>query len=970
MENTLNPALSELLIPGTDEDVIAHYATLSSRAHDESFGLVEDEYAILDTETTGFSVERDQLIEIAAAIMRGPEIVARFSTYVNPGTSIPIHIQELTHITDEDVKGAPNPTAAVAELIAFVGERDVVAHNAPFDKAFICASAPYGSYLTERSAWLDSVELARIALPRLKAHNMAALSQAFDAPASTHRATADVEALCVVWRVLLVALSDLPVGMLAYIADIFPKTEWPLRKVFRQIALRDPTEQFSLPRIRDERMKAFEPRQKIDADGLNGIYRIPGEEEIVREFSPAGIAGRMYNAYEPRDEQVSMACEVVKAFETSTHRAIEAGTGVGKSVAYLLPQALLAKRNNVICGVATKSNALLDQLVYHELPLLSRSVEGGIQYVALKGYDHYPCLRKLMRFAGEDLRFDTTAPPVMVAMLLTYVAQSSQGDLDALSLYWKDLPRNEICASAEDCLHHKCNYYSRCLLHGARKMARSADIVVTNHALFFCDIMADGGILPPIRHWVVDEAHSVETEARRQLSPTVGARTLFTVLDALVSSNGTLALLRRKATTLDGGAVLVGMLTGAEKEARAIQVITESFFSFVKDLSELAETSSYEWVDLWINDRVRDSGAWGVVASTGSALSKRLETLWTTCRDVVSYSEQFPDLLESQGDLAGLAARINEIRCAIDLILDGTQSDYVYSAELCRREDVQGEKLVASRIDIGAVLIEGLYPNVKSVIYTSATIATGESFDYFARAAGLDRLSPEQWSSRRLSSSYDFENNMTVYLPTDISEPSAPAYKSDLEQLLFTIHVAMGGSVLTLFTNRREMEYLYERLEKRLRERNIEVICQSRGYSAKRLRDEFLSDEHLSLFALRSFWEGFDAVGDTLRCVIIPKLPFGRPNDPLSCERRLREKDAWRRYALPEAIIDMKQAAGRLIRSSTDRGCLILADNRLLTKRYGNAFLKALPTQKRFIMDSDAIADAIHKAYGSNDLNS
>ncbi|NLG10730.1 MAG: DNA polymerase III subunit epsilon, partial [Coriobacteriaceae bacterium] len=687
-------------------------------------------------------------------------------------------------------------------------------------------------------------------------------------------------------------------------------------------------------------------------------------DEVEAALSRSGAAGSMYARYEQRDEQVAMALEVAKALNTSTHRAIEAGTGVGKSMAYLLPQALFALRNGVTCGVATKTNALLDQLMYHELPRLKQAIDHELQYVALKGYDHYVCLRKLMHFAGDDRDFSSTIIPVTVASLIAFACQSSQGDLDLLPLNWRDFPRFEVCATPDDCLHHKCRYYSCCMLHGVRRAARHADIVVTNHALLFCDVMMAGSVLPPIRHWVVDEAHSVEAEARHQLSVTLDARTLLADLNELLHPAGVLNSMRRQALSLAGGDVLVGKIDAAQADARFVVVIAESLFSFVKDLDVLTERSDYDTVSLWINEQVRDSGAWGVVAGTGKSMAGKLESLWRACRDIVTYSGQFPDLLEIQSDLAGLVATLRMQLEALILILDGENSEYVYYAEIDRRQNMQTDRLVASQIDIGAALLERFFPEEMSVIFTSATIATGENFDYFAHNCGLDRISEDKWSSLRLSSSYDFENNMAIYLPSDIPEPASRGYIDALDELLFSVHTALGGSVLTLFTNRRDMNLLYNRLKKRLEAEGIRLRSQAKGSSAKRLRDEFLTDTALSLFALRSFWEGFDAPGDTLRCVVIPKLPFGKPTDPLQQERALREQNAWNRYSLPEAIIDLKQAAGRLIRSSTDKGCLVIADSRLLSKRYGIRFLEALPSQQRYIMDSASVAAEIRRTLG------
>jgi ATP-dependent DNA helicase DinG len=544
-------------------------------------------------------------------------------------------------------------------------------------------------------------------------------------------------------------------------------------------------------------------------------------------------------------------------------------------------------------------------------------------------------------------------------MLLSFVCQSARGDLDPLVLYLRELARFEICASSDDCLKHKCRYYQSCLLHGARRAAKKADIVITNHALLFCDMGTDNGILPPIRQWVIDEAHSVEDEARGQLSFALESRVFKQALNSLAGASGVLSALERKAGPLDGASLLLAKLHEAKEEGQTLSVIAESFFSQVKELIELGEKSSYNSIELWINEPIRESGAWGMVVSTGSSVATRLEKLWTVCRDIVSLASQFEELTELQGDLAGLTAELKGTQESLLLILDGSNTDYVYYAELDRRPDSQFDRLVAARVDIGEVLIDRLYPEMMSVIFTSATLAAGTSFNFFARSVGLDRLPAERWKAVQLESSYDFEKNMAVYLPTDIPEPNAPGYKDALQKLIFEVHVALGGSTLTLFTNRRDMEELYNRIKEDLAAENITLRCQSSGYSAKRLRDEFLKNKSVSLFALRSFWEGFDAPGDTLQCVIIPKLPFGKPNDPLMQERDLREKNAWKNYALPEAIIDLKQAAGRLIRSSTDTGSLILADSRLLSKWYGRSFLAALPSKRHYTFDTEQIVNAL-----------
>lgn len=996
-------ALATLIVPGTDADVVSAYASLAQRAHGATHGLFEDDVVVMDTETTGLFVKNDELIEIAAVRLRGSAVVDTFQTYVDPGRRIPAEITRLTGISNADVKGALHPAEAVAGFADFAAGADLVAHNAPFDCAFIMRHATAAQRTGGlRGDWIDSLEFARIVLPRLRGHALDALASAFGTTSPTHDAIDDTAALAGVWRVLLQAAADLPAGVLSTLANMRDETGWPLRKVFSHLAAADPDARLNIKLLRDTRVRADQAESKEDAEGRGMLF--PETSVVEAGFTAEGAVGRMYPGYEPRPEQVAMAREVIHAFQTSTHRAIEAGTGVGKSIAYLLPAVLTAQRDNVTVGVSTRTNALMDQLVYHEIPRLSAALQEvprlqgqpvptPLRSCALKGYDHYPCLRKLEALihapSTGDPRLDVRTL-TMIAALLASTAQSSWGDLDTIPLFWRDYPRDEIVCKPGDCLHGHCPYFpQRCYLHGVRQRAKSADIVVTNHALLFRDITVDHGILPPVRHWIVDEAHTVESEARRQLSPSIACSDLEHIFRQLVGSSGVLPALRRKSARFDGGALLQGPCSTAETAVSGVEVIAESFWSFVKDLEQVAEHTDYEYVDLWVSAQVRESGPWGVVASTGASLHKRLETLVKALREIISMAEQFSTEVPGEiADLAGIASNVYEMKTALGLVLDGTDEHYVYSAHLNRRPDIRAETLRAEMVDVGEALVEGFYPNVQSVVFTSATISTGSSngvevggdrskgrgrvpeamatpFAHFSHAVGLDKLDDDRWSSIHLDSGYDFENNMVVYVPSNMPEPGdRVGYLPALEELLFSVHVAMGGSVLTLFTNRREMEHTYARLQTRLNTAGIGLICQTRGTSARRLREEFIADESLSLFALRSFWEGFDAPGDTLRCVVITKLPFARPNDPLSQERRLRDAQSWNHYVLPEAIIDFKQAAGRLIRSSTDSGCLVLPDARLVTKFYGRAFLAALPTPHYSVLSCEDISHDIESRFG------
>ncbi len=960
--------LQSIIVPGTDPDVCAAYATLARRAHEAAFGF-EEEVCVVDLETTGYDPARDRIIEVAAAIMRGPEVVDRFSTLVDPLVPIPVEITKLTGITDDDVAGCPCAESAVGSLIDFIGDRDVVAHNAAFDRVF-ASMARHDVPPPER--WIDSLALCRLGMPRLSSHRLQDLAAAF-APGiegASHRATYDVEALCRVWRCALVGLSDLDPGLLHRLSMLAEGASWPERRWIRQVGAGLSRGPCDLKEVRRRRVASDKADDLEDAAEVT--CECPGAEEVCSHFSDEGIAGLMYEGYEQREEQVQMARAVVESFDHATMAAIEAGTGVGKSVAYLVPAALFATLNRVGVGVATKTNALMDQLVYHELPRLADALErttgDELRYVALKGYEHYPCLRKLERAASE---LDDTSDPERIStvgMLLAWVSQSSWGDLDAINVHWQRDVRGSIQANQADCTRRRCRYYpALCYLHGVRRRASSSHVVVTNHALLFRDVVAQGGILPPVRHWVIDEAHAAESEARKQLTVGASHSELALVLAALHGKRGgLLESLRRSLRAVPEAAGALAAIARMQEECQRCSTLNDSLFEFVKDLAPLAGSSDYDTAELWVTQEVRQSGPWGVVASTGASLAKRLERLLADGRALVTALEELgSETGDQRADLAGLLTRLADQHHGVVAVLDGEDDGLVYSVALDRRRGVDAERLTAARLDVGEVLAEDLYPRVSSVVFTSATIATGESFDHFAHGVGLDLLPPDRWSVLRLSSSYDFERQMAVFVPTDLPDPRADGYLPAIESLLEDVHIAMGGSVLTLFTNRRDMERLHALLEPKLRAAGLDLIMQRRGTSAKRLRDEFLADERLSLFALKSFWEGFDAKGDTLRCVVVPRLPFGLPSDPLSCERGRREgRAAWSRYVLPEAVIELKQAAGRLIRSREDTGCLVIADSRVVRMNYGARFLEALPVADVERLPSARVSAEIGRRFG------
>lgn len=983
--------LHTFILENTPRRIKERYEGLAEHARTHDFGVLDEDVVVVDTETTGFSFHHDELIQIAAARMKHGEITDWYVTFVNPGKSIPEDVAHLTNISDEDVADAPSPDDALYGLVKFVGDSYLVAHNANFDRTFV-TKREAGAVL-KKNLWVDSLDLARIALPRFTSHRLLDLVRAFGGPDSTHRADDDVAATCLVYRILLAAVDCMPSNLVAAIADMATVWEWNTVWVFQRFAdaLADgearPSSSYNLRAARRANVAALAASRKEEVDSAerdSGAVRrdnspspiCASDEEIAAAFSPEGLVGSLYDAYEPREEQKDMALAVNHALSHSKNLSVEAGTGVGKSMAYLLPLALMAKRSGVAVGVATKTNTLLDQLVNKELPLLSKAL--GITYAPLKGFSHYPCLRKIDSIVRQgprqiEYRKQRIHQAPALAGLLSFIDQSDYDDMDALKIDYRAVPRWRITTKSAECLRRKCPFFGKsCFVHGARAHAEQCDVVVTNHSLLFWDVRFEGGLLPPVRHWVVDEAHGVEAEARRAFSVSVSTEALQSMTRRVASESSDRNVLTRVQRTTasfgEGQALYDALLAKARTAAGAFAAQAEEFWLGAKDLlayDPKSRSKGYEYLDLWLNDDIRRGEVYRGVVARARSLYETLEKLIKALRDVVAYAEQMEDTSSAQRELAVVALELRELYEALEQMFLHEGSNSVYSARLNRGKAVYDEVFTMQPLDVGASLNETLYAETDSVVYASATLSVDGDFASFERAIGLNEGEDSRADSVKVNSSFNFDENMRVFVPTDMPEPQDPAYLSTLQRFLIGLHRAQEGSMLTLFTNRRDMESCFDEVQPALKADDLRLVCQKWGVSVKGLRDDFLKDEHLSLFALKSFWEGFDAPGSTLKGVVIPKLPFGLPTDPLSCERQQRDDRAWAHYSLPSAVIEVKQAVGRLIRTSTDKGIVVLADKRLITKHYGKKFINSLPSSNVLFLTCEEIVAEVRRLHES-----
>ena len=603
-------------------------------------------------------------------------------------------------------------------------------------------------------------------------------------------------------------------------------------------------------------------------------------------FGPGGVLEQKLGDYEFRPSQIRMAEAVHNALDSQGHVIIEAGTGTGKTLAYLLPALIHGQR--IVVSTGTKT--LQDQIFYKDIPLLERILERPIRSAYLKGRNNYLCRLKLETahaeglFSANDLR---AFRKILAWSQITETGDHAELGTDIDGDLWSQLD-----ARRDRCLGTKCVDYERCFLTLMRQKAMEADIVVVNHHLFFADLSireADmGGILPDYAAVIFDEAHELEEIATEYFG--------FHV------SN-----------------FRIGELVG--------------------DAKRLADRSETEMEDLSSVQRASDRFFGGLALMREGRHAVDNFHQFDGMDALIGALQEARQVLKKQKDFSGeweaLERRAGEIAAELEVFRNGMLENYVSWIERRGR----GLFLEACPVDVSGMLRERLFERLPACVLTSATLTVAESFGYFRQRIGLDA-----GEEMRLSTEFDVRNQAMLYVPQRMPDYRHPSYLNRAVEEIKNILNASRGRAFVLFTSYQQMIAAYEAISRDL---PWPCLIQSRTAGKSRLLEEFKITPHAVLFATSSFWQGVDVKGEALSAVIIDKLPFQVPSDPLVSARMARVEreggNAFSDYQLPHAILRLKQGLGRLIRSKSDRGILAILDNRLSTKGYGKLFMASLP---------------------------
>ena len=902
-----------------------------------------------DLETTGLDPKRDAIIEIGAIRFNENRVEDEFSVLINPERSIPGFITNLTGISNDMVRSAPSIHDVLPEFEAFVGDSPVIGHNVRFDLGFVQRydALPYNDVI-------DTYELAAVLLPSAGRYKLGAISSMLGIPlANAHRALDDAKATQGVFARLYGLAESLPIDLLAEITRLSEGLDWDGEWVFQQI-MANKSKQGIQPKVAGASARGPLFAQRVEEDHpplqpvANPIQLDPEEASAILEYG--GAFSNYFKNYEYRSEQVEMLQTIATAFSESRHFVIEAGTGVGKSFAYLVPAALWATQNNTRVVISTNTINLQDQLIRKDIPDLAAALNIDLRASVMKGRSNYLCprmlgiLRRRKPRDKEEMR--------VLAKILIWLQENKSGDRAEINLtgpgeraVWRRISAEDDSCTADTCMKHtggSCPFYQ------AKQAAQSAHILIVNHALLLADIASGSRVLPEYDYLIVDEAHHLENATTSSLSFRLTPADMNRLLRELGgSSSGALGMLLTEASQglrPSDQAELAKQITRATDLAFRLQEQIRVFFNTVGEFVEYQREGkgnpNYAWQER-ITPSTRMVQGWEDVEATWEdahdtfkLMMNLLTALYQSAADL--YGDGAENLEDALASLGNTARRLEDAQKSLDGMIATPAEDTVYWAEIHPRNNFL--TLQAAPLHVGTLIEKHIWHKKESVILTSATLTTHGTFDYMKSALGANDA-----EFLALGSPFDYEGSTLLFIPSDMPEPNQQGYEQFIERALIELGRAAGGRLLSLFTSYAHLQRASKAISGPLADSGIIVFEQGEGASPNALLESFKATEQAVLLGTRSFWEGVDIPGDDLSVVTIAKIPFSVPSDPLIAARSELYENAFHQYYLPEAILMFRQGFGRLISSAHDRGVVVIFDRRVTTKQYGRLFIESLP---------------------------
>ena len=815
-----------------------------------------------------------------------------------------------------------------------------------------------------RQTYWDTLELARIFFPTVHHYQLSYLSEKLLLDTKREsRFCSSEENAWITWRLFEVCWKKGLEFDLSFFTQVLSILEnWSLNGFFEELQ-KEVGRNFPDRPIHTDLVLATAPNDLFVQKQVSNVAETMSNfvDWVLQCFSTGGTLEKALPGYESRPGQLRMAKLIAEALSSSQHVVLEAGTGIGKSLAYLIPCIYSAKKTGQKVVVATHTIPLQEQLLNKDVPIVTEVMPFSFNVSVLKGKSNYLCLKRWQSSLSNHKEFPNGEQKLALLRILVWLRETLTGDLQELSnvsglmQIWSSLS-----ADNEACIPNKCSKSGACFLLRARKKAEESDVVIVNHSLLFSDLKADFNVLPEYNYLVIDEAHQIYRTAMQHLGSQITLENVLRILANIYRAPGSgfygmikqrLLPLKEWVGSVDWGKFEEG-LENLPSNCNSIAEQAEELFNFL--LSVLGTQRTFRFV-------ASHTGAlwWKEYNIQTENLIGRIRGLITTLENLSRILGEDPEEMDDiRYVLSGHVRDLQELLDTFALVLMVENTKQVIWLELNSTL-----YLKASPIDISDILKEKVFSRLKAAVLTSATLSIANSFEHFLDEIGL----PLTTLTAQIESPFDYERQMQFF----VVKNGLDLYKSDEERALdlaeFIVEVAerMNGRTLVLFTALKFLGETYAHLMPKLKRKGIETLAQGSYGERSILLEAFKRNPKSVLLGANSFWEGIDIPGDTLSCVILVKLPFWPPSLPLIEARseflKSQERDPFQELLLPEAVIRFKQGFGRLIRTKHDRGLVILMDDRAIRKYYGRYFLGSLPVSTHIRGENDRILRKIEE---------
>lgn len=930
-----------------------------------------NKFVVIDLETTGNLPKKgDRIIQFAAVVVENGVITDQYSTLVNPEQLIPPFIEELTGINDEMVADAPVFSEIAPKVLELLDGAFFVAHNVLFDLSFLQEELVEVGYESFLGPTIDTVELSRFLYPTADSYKLSDLAArqglSHDRP---HQADSDAYVTAELFIMLSNKLESLPLVTIQKLATLSLGLKSDIHFICQKLIEKKEANIEVIPSALTIHRGIALHNSEFSKREANTFENCTFPET---EEDKTNLLAQAFNNYEKRSGQFQMMDHVYEAFCQEQHAFIEAGTGVGKSLAYLIPSVIHAKKTNERVVISTFTVQLQEQLLLKDVPLLEKMFSFPIKTALLKGRNHFISLEKFEQaLRDEEDNYDFTLTKMQILVWLT---ETSTGDSDELNLssggllFWNTIKNDEqLFSKTKAWLPY--DFYLQ-----ARKKAQEADIIITNHSLLLTDLAHDKSIIPDYKYVVLDEAHHFHKVAGKHFGFALDYLSVRILLNQIGSYDQ-----KQLFYQLEQLCQFV-KLQPSSHQFEVNQLMSELLFTSEQLFSIIAaigkeqlkgklgssipkiqrglknDPSSRSWKAL----KVEAERMLFLIRDVNKAINERLTLLHELKQRFDQDQESLLDQVMSK------TKELQQLELTLKQLFIASSEDFVHWLEVDYRSLQNSTTIYAEPISVASFLKEHFFSIKQSIIFTSATLTVRNSFQFILNEVGISATEVKLF---QIPSPFHYDQQVQLLIPEDLPEinsVSQDEYVASITEHIISIAEATKGRMLILFTSHEMLKRTYNLIKESHLLDDFALIAQGiTGGSRARLTRNFQRFDKAILLGTNSFWEGVDLPGEDLTCLIIVRLPFSPPDEPMTEAKSQQIKklggNPFSEYALPEAIIRFKQGFGRLIRTNKDRGFIVVLDRRIVSTRYGKAFLESIPTVPIQLLPLSKLVRFIHK---------